>query len=68
MITLEQYQEAQKIVDTYKLQLEEEMQKQEEERIKKQSEREKQCDEHYYLPRGKWQSGMQCQFCMKIID
>jgi cephalosporin-C deacetylase-like acetyl esterase len=33
-----------------------------------QLEREQKCGDHYYLPRGKWQSGMVCQDCGKTID
>lgn len=30
--------------------------------------REQECGDHYYLPRGKWQSGMFCKDCGKTID
>lgn len=62
MITEKEYLEAQKIVDAYKEQLRNELM------AEKQKERETKCGEHYYLPRGKWQSGMECQYCGKVID
>lgn len=30
--------------------------------------KEKECGDHYYIERGKWQSGMICQDCGKIIE
>lgn len=68
MITEEKYLEAKKIVEAYDEQL----------RIanvvrskllkEEQLKREQECGDHYYLPRGKWQSGMVCQDCGKTID
>jgi DNA polymerase elongation subunit (family B) len=68
MISKEQYNEAKKIVEAYDEQLRIANVMRSELMAEKQIEREAKCGDHYYLPRGKWQSGMQCQDCGKVID
>lgn len=68
MITEEEYLKAQSIVDAYKEQTRKDSIKLSAERAKIQKTREESCGEHYYLPRGKWLSGSECQDCGKIID
>jgi len=68
MITEKEYLEAQKIVDAYKEQLRIADVMRSKLMAEKQKEREAKCGEHYYLPIGKWQSGMECQDCGKVID
>lgn len=68
MITEEQYKEAKKIVEAYDEQLRIANVVRSKRLKEEQLEREKKCGDHYYLPRGKWQSGMMCQDCGKTID
>lgn len=67
VITKQMYEDAKALVKEY----EEEMavHKAEVERLREfqQRLREQACGEHYFLERGKWQNGMQCQDCGKII-
>ena len=63
MITEETYLEAKKIVDAYNEQLRIADVMRSKLMAEKQKEREAKCGEHYYLQRGKWQSGMECQDC-----
>ena len=67
MITEKEYLEAQKIVDEYKEQLRTAEVMRKELMIEKQREQESKCIEHYFLPMGKWSSGVKCQDCGKII-
>lgn len=67
MITEETYLEAKKIVDAYNEQLRIADVMSSKLMAENQKERESKCGEHYYLPRGKWQSGVECQDCGKVI-
>ena len=67
MITEEQYKEAKKIVEAYDEQLRITNVVRSKRLKEEQLEREQKCGDHYYLPRGKWQSGMVCQDCGKTI-
>jgi hypothetical protein len=68
MITKEKYLKAKKIVEDYNEQLRISGVVRSKRIKEEQAIREKECSEHYYLPRGKWQSGVQCQDCGKVID
>lgn len=67
MITEKEYLEAQKIVDSYKEQLNAEKVALNKARLDAQERREDECDEHYFLEDGKWSSTRSCQFCGKRI-
>lgn len=68
MVTEEQYKEAKKMVETYDEQLRIANVVRSKRLKEEQLKREQECDEHYYLPNGKWSSTRSCQFCGKTID
>lgn len=68
MITEEQYKEAKKIMEAYDEQLRTANVVRSKQLKEEQLKKEQECGDHYYLPRGKWQSGMVCQDCGKTID
>ena len=68
IITEKEYLEAQKIVDAYKEQMKFAKEVLKEHLDEKQRKREENCGDHYYIPKGIWQSGMRCQDCGKEID
>ena len=67
MITEKKYLEAKKVIEEYSEQLRVSIILDNKRLKEQQAIREKKCSDHYYVPRGKWQSGMVCQDCGKII-
>jgi hypothetical protein len=68
MITEEKYLEAKKIVEAYNEQLRIANVVRSKRMREEQLKREEECGDHYYLPIGKWSSGMRCQDCGKTIN